>query len=236
MRCTEIVEAGAYVLGALSPPERSTYQRHMATCTECRNEVADLAGLPGLLGRLDEPTAVRLAGSDGPAALAPPPAPPMLLSEVIGKARTERTRTRHRSRWRAGVLAAAAAILAVVAGLGGSMAMQHASPAANVTLATMDPLQRVEPVTAVIGYQAAPDGGTDIYMSCVYNDSPGTDEVWTFLLTVVGQNESDTPRTWKASPGEYVHFVAHTRFAPSEIKRIEVRLGDGTRLLEHRVT
>src|SRR5438874_8480896 len=52
MRCTQTVEAGSYVLGALAPAERSGYEQHIATCAECRNAVAELAGLPGLLGRL----------------------------------------------------------------------------------------------------------------------------------------------------------------------------------------
>ncbi|HKT05855.1 MAG TPA: zf-HC2 domain-containing protein, partial [Rugosimonospora sp.] len=85
MRCPEAIEAGAYVLGALSPAERSTYQRHMATCGQCRDEVADLAGLPGLLGRLDEATAVGLSGG----VAAPTPAP-AVLTGVLDKVRVER--------------------------------------------------------------------------------------------------------------------------------------------------
>jgi hypothetical protein len=237
MRCTESVEAGAYVLGALSPAERATYQRHMATCTECRNEVADLAGLPGLLGRLDEPTAIRLAGPDGAVAVMPPPAPPLLLAEVINKARAEKTRNRRRYRWRATVLAAAAACLALLVGLGGSMAIQQAAGRDRVNLATMEPLEQDEPVTAVIGYQAGAHGGTDIFMSCVYADPPGTGESWTFALAIVTKTRSDTPRTWRADPGEYIHFTAHTDIPLTDIERIEVRLADtGKALLTYEVT
>jgi Putative zinc-finger len=55
------------VLGALSPSEREDYERHLATCAECRQEVADLTELPTLLGRLDLSTAQAIAagGEDG---------------------------------------------------------------------------------------------------------------------------------------------------------------------------
>ena len=65
MRCTQTAEAGAYVLGALSPAERSAYERHIAACVTCRNEVAELAGLPGLLGRLDADTAASIGQPEG---------------------------------------------------------------------------------------------------------------------------------------------------------------------------
>jgi hypothetical protein len=231
------MEAGAYVLGALSPAERSAYQRHMATCNVCRNEVADLAGLPGLLGRLDEATAAGLSGPGGATVATPPPAPPMLLPDLLGKVRTERARSRRRFRWRAGALASAAACLALLASLGVSMASQQSAPP-GVVLASMEAVQQGEPVTAVIGYQAAPDGGTDIYMSCLYADASEANEEWTFQLVVYPrrQAEADLTRDWRAYPGEHINLQAHSKWSPGEIDRIEVRLANGTRLLSYRAT
>lgn len=62
MRCDRIVESGAYVLGALPPAERTAFEAHLAGCALCRDEVADLAGIPGLLGRLDAAVAESLLG------------------------------------------------------------------------------------------------------------------------------------------------------------------------------
>jgi hypothetical protein len=237
MRCMETVEAGAYVLGALSPAERSVYERHMAACNECRNEVADLAGLPGLLGRLDESTASGLAGPDGSAAPGLPPAPPMVLPNLLGKVREERFRNRRRHRWRTGVLAAAAACLALLVGLGGSMVIQQNAAPAKVVLDSMVPVQQGEPVVAVIGFQAAPDGGTEIYMSCTYADASGSDEMWTLQLWIHPRQGDDVmPRDWDASPGQHINFHAHTQYAPSDIERIDVKMANGTRLLSYRVT
>ncbi len=42
----------AYVLGALSPADRLEFERHLPGCERCRRSVAELAGLPGLLGRV----------------------------------------------------------------------------------------------------------------------------------------------------------------------------------------
>ena len=42
----------AYVLGSLSPTDRLEFERHLPGCERCRRSVAELAGLPGLLGRV----------------------------------------------------------------------------------------------------------------------------------------------------------------------------------------
>jgi hypothetical protein len=52
---------GAYVLGALVPAEREAFEKHLADCVICRDEVAELAVLPGLLGRIDFETAKAIA-------------------------------------------------------------------------------------------------------------------------------------------------------------------------------
>jgi hypothetical protein len=50
--CADIrVQLGSYVFGAITPPDRATVVRHLATCPDCRDELAGLAGLPGLLLR-----------------------------------------------------------------------------------------------------------------------------------------------------------------------------------------
>ena len=66
-RCEFAYDDGAYVLGALAPAERAAYERHLAGCASCREAVAEIAVLPGLLGRLDP------AGLEQ---FLPPPAPP----------------------------------------------------------------------------------------------------------------------------------------------------------------
>lgn len=42
----------AYALGALEPAERAAVEEHLQDCSACRDELASLAVLPGLLSRL----------------------------------------------------------------------------------------------------------------------------------------------------------------------------------------
>lgn len=65
-------ELGVYLLGAIAPADRSAVRNHVASCADCRDQLADLAGLPGLLRRvpLDEVESLVPAGdTDGSSAL-----------------------------------------------------------------------------------------------------------------------------------------------------------------------
>ncbi|NDU76511.1 anti-sigma factor, partial [Actinomadura sp. DSM 109109] len=73
---------GSYVLGALDPGERSRLEAHLEGCPACRDELAGMAGLPALLGRVDEAQVEQLAGP-----------PPELLDGLLAKA-AERGRGR----------------------------------------------------------------------------------------------------------------------------------------------
>jgi Putative zinc-finger len=53
---------GVYVLGAIDPAERAEVDAHLAGCPECREELAGLAGLPALLGRVPLDEAARITG------------------------------------------------------------------------------------------------------------------------------------------------------------------------------
>jgi anti-sigma factor RsiW len=46
-------EDGAYVVGALGPAKRLAFEQHLAGCPDCVRSVRELAGLPGLLARID---------------------------------------------------------------------------------------------------------------------------------------------------------------------------------------
>ncbi|RDI46816.1 anti-sigma factor family protein [Nocardia mexicana] len=49
-----------YVLGALDRAERLEYEAHLAQCPGCREAVAELSGMPGLLGQVDAEVALAL--------------------------------------------------------------------------------------------------------------------------------------------------------------------------------
>ena len=59
--CRDIRQAlGIYVVGAIDPAERTIVDVHLGTCPDCREELAGLAGLPALLGRVPARDAERL--------------------------------------------------------------------------------------------------------------------------------------------------------------------------------
>ncbi|MGH3238986.1 MAG: anti-sigma factor family protein, partial [Spirillospora sp.] len=79
--CVDVrTSLGVYVLGALDPAERSQMEGHLAGCPACRDELAGLAGLPAMLGRVDEAQLAQLAGP-----------PPELLDGLLARAAEQRT-------------------------------------------------------------------------------------------------------------------------------------------------
>ena len=52
MSCQITRSIGAYLLGAVDYPEWIEIDRHVRHCEVCRSEIVQLAGLPGLIGRL----------------------------------------------------------------------------------------------------------------------------------------------------------------------------------------
>jgi hypothetical protein len=112
-RCADVrLVLGVYVLGAAEPAERTLVRMHLAWCRDCREELAGLAGLPGLLRRVPAAEAGQLlAGEAGPGGRGDAPAD-SALPRLLGRA----ARTRRIRRWLA--LAAAAAAIVLAAGTG----------------------------------------------------------------------------------------------------------------------
>jgi hypothetical protein len=130
LSCREVrIALGVYVVGAIDPAERAMVDTHLSHCQECREELAGLAGLPSLLGRVPLGDAERLA-VDGLELrdLEEPSAE--LLSSLLDKVAARRKVRR----WRTLTAAAAAAVIAVGGGLAGGMAVAGAlgqHPAGN---------------------------------------------------------------------------------------------------------
>jgi hypothetical protein len=134
MDCPEVrISLGVYVLGAIDPAERALVDAHLATCRDCRDELAGLAGLPALLARVSTEEAIALAATDGafPTAVGEAAEPPReLLATVLDLTAARR----RRRRWReAGLGVAAAAIVA--AGVFGGLQL-GSSPAPLTNAAT----------------------------------------------------------------------------------------------------
>ncbi len=219
--CPHTVEAGAYVLGALSPARREEYSQHLAGCAVCRAEVADLAGLPGLLGRLDGPGALQV--DDAPAA------PPSLLPSALSRLR----RVRQRQRWRLALVAGLAlAILGGIAsiGWGGATTPRDQAPQA-VVLTPMQPTgSEVQAQIALIPEA----GGTRIQMHCFYAEHDGPQRPWRISLLVYpvgGGDPGPAVAVWTVTPGADVAVSGMTPLPPDRIDHLVLRLDNNGRVL-----
>lgn len=144
---------GVYVVGAIDPAERTLVDIHLGTCPDCREELAGLAGLPALLGRVPAADAERLVLDSAEVKdLEEPPAE--LLSSLLRRV-AERRAVR---RWR-GLAAAAAAVVIAVAG--GAVGARIIGPAGHTAPAQVSPVADVVSatnpqtnVTATVRYAA----------------------------------------------------------------------------------
>ena len=85
---------GAYVLGGLDAADKARFEDHLQQCGMCRDELADLESLPGLLAAVPVPDAVALAipAARMPAVDTPSNVPQPVLDELAARRRTARRR------------------------------------------------------------------------------------------------------------------------------------------------
>jgi anti-sigma factor RsiW len=221
----------AYVLGSLSSADRSEYEAHLSSCPSCRGAVAELAGMPALLSRLnlDEVAAIDEA-TDGSSAT--PPMSPELLTSLLAKARWRRRRARLVTWSRAA--AAAAAILVV----GMFIALR---PNAGTPTPTPPPAESAvammqvapSPFTATVSVNSQP-GGTAIDMSCTYGEWPAganheedQDAGDKLAMVVVGRDGSqDQVATWVALDGTTATPRGQTSMPVGQIAAVRVVSAD----------
>ncbi len=222
MTCELAHDAGAYVLGALSPGERSAFQAHLAGCAECTRSVHELAGLPGLLARVS-------AGVLEPGEVSPLPETvlPALVRDVR---RIQRRRT-----WAVVGTAAAAAVLvgagSLVVGLSlGDDAPPATAPPTGQAMEVVGP----ELMTADLALTSV-SWGTRLDLACSYPPppEPWTDtSQWTYAMFVITQDgQAEQVATWKALPGRSMRLTASTAADRADIAFVEIRTGSGEPLL-----
>jgi hypothetical protein len=240
-----------YVLGAQSPEERETYERHLADCAECRASVAEFGELPALLGRLDPSIAAAWAGPSaapvapaapaaswaGPSFAAPVPAAPSasapaasaadpLLPRVLDRARRSRRADRRRRRWQTAGTALVAACLGVLAVIG-----VRSAGVGQPDFVAMQEVSATVPVTASLALTGEA-GGTLVRMQCAYKPGGPANGKWTYKLFVVPRvGEPEELDSWTAGVGDEYSLKAHSRYERDNIQKIEIRKGDGTPLL-----
>jgi len=233
MRCTQTSEAGAYVIGALSPPERYNYERHLAVCAGCRYEVAQLAGLPGLLGRLDARTAASVGTTT-------PGAPPRVLDAVLNRTRAERLRGRRRRTWERVATLAVAACLALLVGFGITTYVTPNNQAGAPVVAAMTQMAKEPSIVAMVAYWSDGSGNMQVMMACTYPDThdPG-DKAVDLDLWVTPRDGGAAVKAdhWNAGPGFNKAWQTPMvkNMSPDQVGKMEVRMGS-TVVLSYQAT
>ena len=213
-------DPGAYVLGALSDADQAAFVEHLRGCAECRQAVADVEDLPGLLA---------LVPAEGPV---DPPASVLsgLLAEVERLEQADQLAARRVARgrrwWTGAGLAAAAAAGVVLSGQlvptpwteGAPVVVAAATTTVTLTSEFDVPMTASVDLTAVrwgtkvdvtCSYQVGPGGpyatGAE-YALIVYDDTGGTEEV----------------ATWTVVPGVEMNVPAATATPLDQITRVEM--------------
>ena len=231
----------AYVFGALSPDERTAYERHLQHCDDCSAAVAAMAGVPGLLTRVP---LERLIDVDEI------PVPDTVLPRLVAQVNHER----QRARWRTGavVLLAAACVIAVVVGAlsqrhpvrsnaGGptSGSISTGAPSSAAQSASAGPVLAMSTVRQV-GVSASVQikdvaWGTKVTMRCTEAPTARGARPYAgvYYLLALGQDGSrHSLSSWQALPGKTVSIESDTGLRRADISSLLLVAADREVLLK----
>jgi hypothetical protein len=217
---------GAYVIGALSPTDRIAFERHLPTCVDCTRAVQELAGLPGLLGRVSPATLAAAAATE--------PVPETLLPALV-----RRVQEAQRRRTRAVFAVAAAAALVVSAGAVTAATLIDDDQQTVAQRTTTEPARDMTavsdvPISASLSLTSV-DWGTQLELTCTYESWGEPPEgagprYLLFIRTAAGRLEQVA--SWRALPGRTMSLDAATAAGRDDIRSAEVRTASGRPVLE----
>ncbi len=220
-RCADVrLALGVYVLGAAEPAERALVRMHLAWCRDCREELAALAGLPGLLRRVPAAEADKVFSTEAERGSQADPLPAATLPQLLARtARTRRTR-----RWLALAATAVAVVLAAGGGVtAGEMTADHAVPPPGPAASawkTVSARSDVALASATVAYAPAA-WGTNLKVR-VIGVAPGT----VCLLWVTGSGgQKRIAGGWTMVSGQYGWIPASTSIPVFRLRGFAVTAG-----------
>lgn len=233
-----LVDAEAYVLGALTEPERTGFEEHLRSCAVCRAAVEEVGPLPALLDLIPPDVVAAIAATDPVTAAVPgPPAeqvPDSVLAGLLWSARLE-ARRRRTTMVVAALAVAAVAVLALALPASPFSLVRHAGSDEVEVLAMVasGPSQ----VTATVELEPVA-WGTRIDVSCRYSTTGaagsggGYGDRASYALLVLGDDgSSEQVATWSGVPDRTITVPAATDRRLEEIASIELIGPDGEVLL-----
>lgn len=218
----------AYVLGSLSTDDRREFERHLASCPACTNGVAELAGMPGFLMKIDANTAGALAQApDRENVFALPLEPIQTLTRAAIK---EKASLRRRM---ATGMAVAAAFIMVIGLLVGSNLHSGTNIAggqvSSAAVGTKIAMVAMEKNAMTVDMQVTKKRwGTQFSWNCVYgNDEVSAMTPQSYDLAVTDTaGVTTTVATWSQAGTSAKGLVASTGIPLAQIKSVEVQYTD----------
>lgn len=197
---------GAYVLGGLGDTDLRRVQDHLPLCATCRDELASLAVLPGLLRRRppDSPSRGNLQ-------------PPLqLLPALLREVAAQRRQARRHSSLRLAV--AAATVAALTAGGGALLSRDTIAAGAQTSFGAAAGSSASGRVQLI-----AKPWGTALTV-----DLAGLPRSGRFVLQTTGRNGAhEQAASWGATATGAVKVVGATSLTPHDVARIAVVNADG---------
>lgn len=194
---------GGYVLGGLADPDLARVQDHLPTCPACRDELATLAALPGLLRRRppNEPDL---------------PAPPALLPALLAEVDAQRRRARRRG----GLRLAAAAVTVAALTAGGS------------ALLTRDTVTQGPQARFIAAAGTATGGNVQLvakpWGTALTVTLSGLPRSGRFVLQATGRDGArEQAAAWGATTNGVAKVVGATSLTPGDVTSVSVVGADG---------
>jgi hypothetical protein len=206
----------AFVLGALSPSDRRSFEAHLQECEKCRAAIVHLAPTIALLARITPDRAESLLEVSGLEE-----GPDVTRRRELVSIGVQEAKRRRRTWWAAGLAAAAAIVVAVVL----AVTVAIGPSLRGVQVIALEPVVDI-PITATVELVDVA-WGTRLEMICSYPDGEDHEEDaagWPYALYVTGTDGTTSEvSSWVALPGKTARLGAGTALDPDEIASIEIR-------------
>ena len=206
--CADVrISLGSYVIGSLDARERAEVESHLSSCPACRDDLAELAPLPGLMSRLT--TAEAESG--------PPPVDDAMLERLLRRAAMAR-----RAAGRRRILAAAAAVVLLAGGAVGGVGLWHVTHTAH--------WQQVS--AAAAGVQMTVDlepASTGTRLDLWLRGVPRGERCR--LIAVSDTGDRDVAGSWEASYHGTATIKGTTSITRTHLRQLRIETYDGVTLV-----
>lgn len=208
------LDLGAYVLDALTAPERTALEHHLASCSACQEELTLLLGLPALLRQVSAEEVLDHTAHDPAWA-----GTGELAERTLASLRRETSTRRHRTI----LLSSAAASVLIAALVGGSFATGLIGSDPGTTVTATDGATHIHASVRMV----AKAGGTELELRL-----RGVPDKQRCMLVAVSRDGSrETAATWRASYRGEAELEGYTSFTPTSMESLEIVTPEGRALL-----